>query len=94
MTDDQFPMSSGKPLKKNGRTVIWYDSKAVPDPESFIGDDVEFDCPYPSCLERHTMSGFECFDDIEDILEANDGTLRCPECNEPLYGIFGDGDQR
>ena len=86
--DDHTPL-------EDGRLRFW-SNPDVPDIER-LGDTgrLEFDCPYPNCGEDFLFELMVDKDDFEEaiseLLNGNEGTFRCAECNEPIYAIRGGG---
>lgn len=78
-----------------GGTTIWTNPD-VPTIDEILGEDgfVDFGCPDPDCDGTFNIR----LDGDPDLramcrdLESQNGTMRCSHCDEPLYGIDGDGD--
>lgn len=78
--------------ERDGRVVIW-ENPDVPDHREVYSDGtLEFFCPDPECGDKKIFEDFTERDQLIAYIESHDGTHRCDDCNEPLYGIFGDGD--
>ena len=57
--------------------------------------EVKLLCPSDGCEETVNVR-IDVEEDVGEFVEYiqqdNSGTIRCPECDEPLYGILGNGD--
>lgn len=104
--DHTFPIKREEPPDTDG-VVIWSNPDVPMPAEIASGEVEEFECPYNEQMQSHLPPKKQCdpcaFDfnsDGEDeriealigIIEKRDGTLRCEDCNEPIYGLYADGD--
>lgn len=97
MTEFEYPLQANEPPETDdGHRVIWENPDVPPLEDIIDTEETEFDCPYPDCTDfvRFTFQGGadENRESLEDLISAHDGTLRCEECNEPIYGFYADGD--
>lgn len=90
---------------EDGGVVIWHNPDIPPVDKIASGEVEEFTCPYGEWAAHQPMRQkcdpceFNVHDDEDKAFEAllrkikqSDGTLRCEDCEEPLYGLYGDGD--
>ena len=78
--------------------VIW-SNPDVPDYETLIDDEeTSFECPADICGDDKV---FQLTDDpgendeaLRTMIAQSDGTIRCDDCDEPLYGFLNGGDHR
>lgn len=85
-----------EPLDEDDPHYIWENPDVPPIKAVFEGRITEFECPYPdkNCgpvvFELNSDTPRESF--IEMLKDKMDGTARCEDCDEPIYGIRGGGD--
>lgn len=86
----------------DGDPVIWVNPD-VPDITTVSTGRVDgFDCPYVDDRGQPCSNDFEISEPgnspdenraaLVKLIERSNGTLRCEECNEPIYGFYGNGD--
>lgn len=102
MEEYDYPLHADESYERDGKVVLW-SNPDVPDAETIGGVEV-FTCPglldddpfhgQKECLDEKCFEAFDDRDQLAELIESENGTLRCEECNEPLYGIYGDGDAR
>lgn len=99
MTNEyEFPLRAESPLEDDdGEPVIWENPDVPPLDDIANGDVTEFFCPYDSCGDDFNIDGIG--DDPEEnrealltVIDQADGTWRCDECGEPVYGFYANGD--
>lgn len=86
-----YPVAEDR-LERDGKVAIWEND--VPDHREMFGEDLRFICPNPDCGDEIEFLDFEDRDQFVAFLEGENGTYRCGGCAEPIYGIFGDGDDQ
>lgn len=75
---------------------VWA-NEDIPSVSAVLADagKTEFACPNPDCdneLEVRLDDADEDVPELVEVIESNDGTMRCGNCSEPLYGLWKDGD--
>lgn len=84
-----------EPLDEEDPNYLWSNPDVPPVEDVLDGRVTEFECPYPdkNCgpvvFEIESDNPREAF--IEALKDMN-GTARCEDCEEPIYGIRGGGD--
>lgn len=93
----EFPIRRDEPPEEDG-VVIWTNPD-VPDVDAIVSGEVsEFQCPYPDCygdpftIEMAVDDPEENREHFVKLIEDSNGTLRCDDCDEPIFGFYGNGD--